>query len=138
MKFFLDNNLPPKWAPALEALTGNGVIVQHVRDLFPDNHAVKDVQWIERLHRERGWTVLSGDLRITKNPHERAAFLSTDLTMFFLDKSWGSHTLWDKSWRIVRWWPRILEQAKLVKPPAAFVVPLNFGSGQFEQLTLRA
>lgn len=137
MKFFIDNCLPPRWAPALSALADPGQYsVKHLRDEFAAN--VTDIEWIKKLGEDGDWIILSGDVRITRNPHEREAWRRSGLTAFFLPKQWSDHRMWEKTWRIVRWWPRIIEQAKLVKPGAGFIVPLNFGSnGRFEQVPLR-
>ena len=40
-----------------------------LRDRFATN--VSDVGWITELDRERGWAVLTRDLRVMKRPHER-------------------------------------------------------------------
>lgn len=135
MKFFLDNNLPPAWAPALNALAGTEQhSVHHLREKFaPD---VTDIDWINRLATEGGWTIISGDIRITRNRHEREAWLQSGLVGFFMGKSWRSLTFWEQTWRFVRWWPNVVQQAQLVKPPAGFVIPVNFGSGKFDSITL--
>lgn len=133
MKFFLDNCLAKRLAPALHALCDGKHEVHHLQSRFAPS--VKDVEWINALAADDGWVVISGDLRITKLPHERDAWLASGLTAFFLAKGWTNVGLWDQAWRIVRWWPRILEAAELVAPGAGFVVPMNFGDkGKFEQI----
>ena len=134
MKFFIDNCLPPRWAPALSALADRDeYCVTHLKDKFQRD--VKDSEWLLQLGREGDWIIISGDKRITKLPHEREAWRQSHLTAFFLHPSWSDHSMWEKTWRFVRWWPRILEQAQLVKPGAGFIVPVNFGNaGKFEQV----
>jgi hypothetical protein len=51
--------------------------------MAPDTH---DVVWIRELATDGGWTIISGDPRITKLRHEREAWLSSGLTAFFLVK----------------------------------------------------
>ncbi len=80
MRFFLDNCLPPRWAEALAALSGSEVT--HLRKKFAVDTA--DVDWLRQLSHEDGWTIISGDQRITKSIHEREAWLSSGLTAFFL------------------------------------------------------
>jgi hypothetical protein len=135
MKFFVDNCLPPRWGPALTALSDPGKFqVVHLRQKF--NADISDIDWISALASEGGWTILSGDLRITKLRHEREAWLASGLTAFFLVKGWD-FDFWEKTSRIVRWWPRILEQSGMIQPGAGFLVPVNYGSGKFQQVPLR-
>jgi PIN like domain len=134
MKFFLDNCLPPRWAPALSALSEPGEFkVEHLRHKFSQN--VSDIDWIKKLADEGGWTIISGDVRITKSIHERQAWLSSGMTAFFLVKGWD-FVFWEKTARIIRWWPKILEQTQMIQPGAGFYVPVNYKSGKFEQVPL--
>ncbi len=85
MKFFIDNCLPPRWAPALSALASPGEFeVVHLRT--KSDRGTGDVDWIRPLSAEGGWTIVSGDVRITKSVHEREAWLNSGLTAFFLVK----------------------------------------------------
>lgn len=134
MKFFLDNCLPPRWAPALNALADPGEFeVVHLRKKFSED--VTDVDWITRLAKEDGWTIISGDVRITKLRHEREAWLSSGLTASFLAKGWDFE-LWEKTSRIIRWWPRIMEQTAMIQSGAGFYIPVNYRNGKFEQVPL--
>jgi len=40
------------------------------------------------LAKEEDWVIVSGDLRIRKNPHEIAAWRSAGHTIFFLKPGW--------------------------------------------------
>lgn len=134
MKFFIDNCLPPRWAPALSALANPGQFeVVHLRTKFSAD--VTDAEWIQELTEEGSWTIVSGDIRTTKSLHEREAWLSSGLTAFFLVKGWDFE-FWEKTARIVRWWPKILEQSSMVQSGAGFYVPVNYKSGKFEQVPL--
>lgn len=92
--------------------------IVHLRDRFPENTA--DAEWIFALAKEGGWVVVSGDLRITRNPAERKAWQESGLVAFFLEKSWANLTLWDQAWRLFKWWPEIVAQASRISPPAGF------------------
>ncbi len=132
MNYFLDNCLPPKWSVVLNALAeGEGYKIVHLREKFKEN--AKDVDWLKVLGDEGDWVVVSADLRIRRAPQEREAWREAKLTTFLLHERWSDHTLWEKSWRIVQWWPRIVEQAKGVEPGATFVVPPKFRGGKFIQ-----
>jgi hypothetical protein len=132
VRFFLDNNLAPPLASALHELSSkDGYEVRHLRDLFEPSSP--DTEWLPRLSEQGGWVLISGDYRISRNKHEREAWMRSGLTSFFLAKGWTNLRFWDQAWRLVRWWPRIIEQAHLVEPGAGFMVPLA-GSGKFKQL----
>ena len=84
-----------------------------------------DAEWISTLSAEEDWIIISGDVRTSRNPGERAAWLESRLLAFFLAKGWTNQPLWEQAWRFVKWWPRIVEQAAWMKPPAGFIVPLK-------------
>lgn len=134
MKFFVDNNLPPALARALNALSEHERhSVFHLKDKFPQN--TTDSTWINTLSKEGEWVVITHD-KLNKGL-EREALKRAGLLVFFLDKSWGNHVFWDKACQLVRWWPRILEQAGGIQGGAAFKVTWNFtGKGKFEQVSL--
>ena len=135
MRFFFDNNLSPYLAKALDALCRpGGVAVEHLRAKFPED--ISDVEWIGRLAKEGEWSVITQD-RLIRNPLEKLAFRQSGLTAFVLTKAWARQKYWEKAARLVRWWPRIMEQAELVEGGAAFEVPWRFsGKGKFKTLRL--
>lgn len=130
MRYFLDNTLPPRFAKALGALMDDGERVVHLTSrFFP---STPDVEWIEALGREGGWIVISNDVRITRNVHERKAWQQSGLTAFFLKRAWSSQNYWLQAANLIRWWPDIMAQARKVSPGASFLVPFRY-SGRFEQ-----
>ena len=134
MKFFVDNNLPPALAKALHALSeSSGHSAIHLKERFAEDTV--DSDWIDVLAQEGGWSVITHD-KLNKGL-EREALRRAGLIVFFLDKGWSNHKFWDKAHNIVRWWPRIIEQAEGIRGGAAFKVPYNLsGKGQFEQVKL--
>lgn len=122
MKFFFDNTMSRKVVGALQVLDSSQQIV-HLTARFPAD--TPDAEWISTLSAEEDWIIISGDVRITRNPGERAAWLESRLLAFFLAKGWTNQPLWEQAWRFVKWWPRIVEQAARMKPPAGFIVPLK-------------
>lgn len=131
MKFFFDANLPPYLAYAVRELSvPDRLHVIHKHDRFA--HGTKDIDWINALSGEGAWIVISQD-RFTKNPLEREALRRQGFTVFMLKKQWAEQRYWDKAARLIRWWPRIVEQAELITGGAAFFVPFKFtGKGKFE------
>ncbi|OGS99423.1 MAG: hypothetical protein A3F73_11775 [Gallionellales bacterium RIFCSPLOWO2_12_FULL_59_22] len=134
MKFFVDNNLPPALAHALRELSKpENHVVLHLKDRFATD--TPDVDWIKSLSNEEGWIVVTHD-NLNKGL-EREALRRAGLLVFFLDKSWKDHKFWEKAHNLVKWWPRIIEQAGGIQGGAAFKVKWNFsGKGMFEQVKL--
>ena len=134
MKFLVDNNLPPALAHALRELSKpeNHEVV-HLKDRFRAN--TSDIDWINDLSQEGAWIVITHD-SLNKGL-EREALRRAGLLVFFLDKSWRDHRFWEKAHNLVKWWPRIIEQASGIQGGAAFKVKWNFsGKGMFEQVKL--
>lgn len=134
MKFFVDNNLPPPLAHALRELSKpESHDVLHLKDKFATN--TPDTEWIKCLSEERGWIVVTHD-NLNKGL-EREALRRAGLLVFFLDKSWVNHNYWEKAHNLVKWWPRIIEQAGGIEGGAAFQVKWNLsGKGKFEQVKI--
>ena len=134
MKFLLDNNLPPAPAEAMNALSrAGGDEVIHLRQRFSPN--APDHGWIGRLATEGHWAVVSHD-RFTKHELERKALQISGFVVFVLTSGWSKLPFWDKVALLVRWWPRILEQARLVES-GGFLVPPRYGpKGRFKSVPL--
>jgi hypothetical protein len=136
VRFFIDNNLSPHLARALRALAlPDGVDVQHLADKFPRD--TPDATWIGALAKEtEPWCIITQD-RLTRSPFEKEALRQSGLTTFVLAKGWAHLSEWDKAWMLIRWWPRIMQQAGLVTGGAVFEVPVRFrGAGQFQQIRI--
>lgn len=131
MKFFFDANLPPNLAYAIRELSApEGVEVIHKYERFRPK--MTDIDWINALAEEGSWAVVSQD-RFTRNPLEKEALKREGFIVFMLKKQWAQQSYWDKAARLVRWWPRIMDQAGLVTGGAAFFVPFKFsGKGKLE------
>ena len=91
MRVMVDNNLSPLLARAIDVLVvPDGHQVVALRSMFPAD--AKDADWIEALGAEGGWTVLSGDVRITRRAAERLAWHRSRLKGFFLAPGWSRMT----------------------------------------------
>jgi len=131
VRFFFDNCTAPALAKAIDVLIAReGDQAIHLQDRFARD--IADVDWINTLAREGEWVVISGDERITRNPHERAAWLDSGLTAFFLSKGWQNLPFWDQAWKLVQRWPDISQQAKRIEAGAGFLVKPT--SRKFEQV----
>lgn len=122
MRFFVDNNLAPSLAKMLHALAEyDHHQVIHLRDRFLLN--TPDSTWLQQLSREGDWFVLSGDLRISRNPHERIFWQQSELISFFLAKGWINAPFYEQAWKLARWWPTILKVALKAEAGAGFIIP---------------
>lgn len=131
MKFFLDNCLSPRYAKSLDILSErDGHKVVHLLETFDRQTA--DIIWIRVLAEEGDWVIVSGDTRILRVPELRAEWLASGLTAFFLEHRWMNVSYWDQASHLVRWWPNILEQARLVERGSGFQVP--FARGRFKPI----
>jgi hypothetical protein len=116
LKVFFDHNLSPH--------------LVHLIDLFAPT--TKDRVWMSALGAEGGWVVISADRRIFRNKLKREAWRQSRLIVFFLAPQWRRARHLEIAWRLLRLWPRIVDQARIVAPPAAFELP--FGSGKLRVL----
>lgn len=93
MRFFLDNCISKAMAVAIGALAeSQGHQVVHLTRDF--DASTTDTEWIPRIRTE-GYVIVSGDPRIARNPANRAAWIESGLTAFFLatalrQRSFGS------------------------------------------------
>lgn len=135
MNFFLDNCLSPRYAQSLNVLSErDGYRVFHLQDKFPRD--VKDAEWIKGLGKEGGWGIVSGDTRILKTPELRKEWAQARLTAFFLGRGWMNVPYWPQVVLLVRWWPAILEQARLVERGTGFEIPYR-APGRFKPVIVR-
>jgi hypothetical protein len=86
-EIFLDNNLSPKVARALNALLEPEHSAHHLKDLYPAG--TLDEVWMRDLGNQTGWVILSGDSAISRNPHEVRAWKEAGHPIFFLKPAWA-------------------------------------------------
>jgi hypothetical protein len=91
-----------------------------------------DIDWIQELASERDWTIISGDAFRKRNGVERKILRRSGLSVFVLQSSWANYPYWDKTANLIRWWPRIVDQANAVEA-IAMEVPWRI-AGKFKQL----
>lgn len=130
MRFFLDNNLPPRIARALNCLLQPTHSAIHLKERFePDT---SDVDWLTALSLETDWVILSADTAISRNPHEIEAWKLGGHPTFFLKAHWVHQPLWEQASRLFHLFPEILKHAEKARAGDAFVVP--FKGGKIEKL----
>jgi hypothetical protein len=136
LNFFLDANLPPCWAACLSACSASkfeagevGEVVA-LRSRFKAN--TPDIDWIHALADEGDWCIVSGDAFRKRNGVERKVLRDSGLSVFVLQSSWSTYQYWEKTAQLLRWWPRIVDQANSVDA-IAMEVPWRL-TGKFRQL----
>lgn len=135
MKAQLDENLPPGLARALNSIaqTDEHEII-HVLDLV--GRGTSDVD-LFKASMDAGVRVHITQDNHHRRPIEREAIARSGLIVFVLAKGWSSLTLYDKAARLIEWWPRIMDQAELITPPAMFRVPVRkVSKGRFEPIKI--
>lgn len=134
MRFILEHSLSPRLALALAALEGEGgQEILHLRAIYPGQDAA-DTVWIPEISREHpDAIVITADPNISRRLPERAAWLESQLTMFFL-RSFADLATWEQAARLVKWWPAIVKQAQHAKRGSGYQVRVN---GRIEPLERR-
>lgn len=82
MRLLVDNCLSYRLADGLAGIFESQHEIVHMRAKFGTG-SLPDAEWIERLGKEGGWSVLSGDIRIAKKVPSRELFLRSKLVGFF-------------------------------------------------------
>jgi len=130
VRFFLDNNLPPRVARALHCLLDPKHSAVHLKERFPQD--TPDVDWLDALAGEPDWIILSADTAISRNPHEIAAWKRGGHPTFFLKAHWVHQPPWEQASRLFHLFPEILKRAERARPGDAFVV--SFKGTKIEKL----
>ncbi len=74
---------------------------------------------------EEEWVIVSGDLRIRKNPHEVAAWSEAGHTTFFLKPGWINLGFWEQAQKFVKCFPDMLDTSARAKRGTAHYVSVN-------------
>jgi hypothetical protein len=123
VKFFVDNNISPKVARALNCLVEPQHTVTHLKEKFLAN--TPDVDWMRKLAEESDWIVVSGDTNISRNPHEVNAWKAAGHTIFFLSPGWTHLERFEQASKLLALFPRITELALKAKRGSAYMVPVR-------------
>jgi predicted nuclease of predicted toxin-antitoxin system len=121
VRFFVDNNLSPKIARALHALAAPEHEVVHLRDKYKED--TKDEDWMRALAQEHEWVIISGDVRIRKNPHEVKAWREAGHTIFFLRKGWTNIKPFEQASKLFHFFPEIVKLASSSLRGSGFDMP---------------
>jgi hypothetical protein len=123
VRFFIDNNIAPKLARGFHQFVAGEHEVIHLRDRFPPDKP--DVEWMRELAGESGWIILSGDVAISRNPHEVAAWKEAGHTIFFLKAGWTNIEFWPQVQKLAKCFPEIITRAHRAGAGDSFLVTVN-------------
>ncbi|MCL2043912.1 MAG: hypothetical protein FWG89_07230 [Treponema sp.] len=124
MNCLFDNNMPIKLAKTLSFLEGDeGITVKHLREKYPAN--TPDVEWITSLSKEDGWFIITQDIQIRNKPHEKKAWKESNIPIVFLPKSWTKAELWEKAWRLIKYWPKLKDSIIHNRKTQSFELTIN-------------
>lgn len=125
--FFFDNNVSQHLAAGMKAFQEQAI---HLVDEFSQD--TKDTDWIPVVG-SKGWTLITRDERILKNPAELKAYKENNIGAFFLGGKNRSRC--DLIRQLVRNWPQMKELAAKTRKPFAFRVPPS--GGKFKKILLK-
>jgi hypothetical protein len=123
--FFLDENMPPKVAAALQAL--GTCEARHLVDHLPRGTTDEE---IFRFLAAKGWILLTQDIRIRRNPHQRRALRDSGIGAFFLTGR-AERSVEEMMVFLLGRLPLIIAYADAHDPPYLVSVP---DRGQLEEL----
>jgi hypothetical protein len=123
LNFFFDRNVSVRLARMIHGYDPLHTI-EHHDDAFERTAA--DIDWMKALAaRREGWFIVSGDLAILRNKAEAAVLRESRLTFFALKKGWLNLDFHVQACKLLKVWPKIVEQAARAKHPTVFEVPVS-------------
>ncbi|MGH7603363.1 MAG: DUF5615 family PIN-like protein [Gemmatimonadaceae bacterium] len=125
MIFFFDENMPPKVAAALQTL--GTCEARHLVDYLPRGTADEEIfQFVAA----KGWLLLTQDIRIRRNPHQREALKASGIGSFFLTGR-AERSVEQMMVLLLDRLPLIKAYAETHRPPYTVSIP---DRGQLEEL----
>lgn len=128
MKIFLDENLPPQLARALNVLQEalnhkNGTSIQVVSMVDAFGRGVKDEDWIPQVS---NGIVITQDFRIQTTRHLRDLYQEYDVCMVFVKApSKKGLSFWDFTKHLIHNWEQIQKIASRPKFPSAYMLNMK-------------
>ena len=141
--------MPPVIAKAFLALANESPIRRIAKDFIweratdyapksSDRDYVRksDVPWLDRFAAAGGRAIISGDVKMRHNPHEKLALYQHGFVVVFFEKQWAQWDFFQKSALMLHWWKVIIDKIKSAPNGTFWVVPCNYPKGN-EQANLR-
>jgi len=128
VRFFVDNNIAPRLARGFHQFVAGEHEFLHLRDRFPPD--TPDVKWMRDLAGESNWVILSGDVAISRNPHEVEAWKQAGHVIFFLKPGWTNIPFWQQVEKLAQRFQKIEQLARRASPGQSFMVSVR---GEIEE-----
>ena len=120
MIFFTDENVSHQAARLLEAFDPSHEIRAHKDRFVP---GTPDVEWIREVADDEPKPIfVAGDGRILRNKVERRVLRECDLNFVVLAKGWTNLPWNDFAWKIVKAWPKIVDDVGKARRPSVLEV----------------
>lgn len=134
MRLFVDRNYPKALAHCLDPILRNlGGCAVSSYDRYARDPG--DVAWMRELGAEGGWSVLTRDNAIRRNPAELREWRSSGLIVFFSAPGWGKLPLDGQAWRLIKRLPELVRVSGTARPGTGFAMPVN---GALQRMFFRA
>ncbi|MEM9584128.1 MAG: hypothetical protein AAGA08_13540 [Pseudomonadota bacterium] len=125
VKVLFDHNMPPALARGLHQIIQlDGHEAHALRDKF--SRDITDIAYFDALGREKGWIVISKDLKNSKKKVERAAILRNKLVAFYLSPALQKKHIGAQAAAILWHWESIVTYAQMTES-GLFQLPENKG-----------
>lgn len=143
MRVAFDEHIPSAMARAFALFAAEGqfkrlvggVSIEKARDYAPqhdDDDFVKgsDVPWIRRFAKSGGRFIISGDINMMREPHERLALIEEGMVVFFFGNQWSQWNFFRKCALLLIWFPIIVEKMKRGRGKGKFWrIPTSWNEG---------
>lgn len=121
-------NIAPKLARGFNQFVKGEHEFVHLRDRFAMN--TPDAEWMQAIAGEANWVILSGDIAISRNPHEIEAWKKAGHVIFFLKPGWTNIPFWQQVQKLAERFEKIEALARRATPGDCFLVPIR---GEIEE-----
>ena len=133
MNAFFDNCTSPTLAATIAGYVGTlGHLAVHIRDSstvgLDLNRDATDLEWIIALGADvRGWIVVTGDRKLSRNKAEKEAFRRARLSGLWLSGPFTRLPVHRQAALLINRWPDLAETIRRFNPPLLIAVPTRFG-----------
>jgi hypothetical protein len=107
-----------------------------------DEHppGAKEPNWIRKFANDNGDVIVSGDFQILQHWPDLIAYIESGLISFFPPSGFGRLKGYGQAALIMRWWPAIIEKAKVSQRGDCWRIPWTWTPDvtKFEKLETRA
>ena len=110
------------------AKTIKGLTFEQATDYAPqrgdaDYQKGSDVGWLNRYAAAGGHAIISGDVNMRQNAHERFALYENGFVVVFFESQWGGWDVFHQSALMLHWWEIIVDKVRRADKGTFWVVP---------------